>query len=81
MLETLAVVLLEVAAPRAIEVLEGGKTVAAVDGRSGLAQLAVGVRSQGGEEPYRFDTIETHTRADGPASVETWTKHAPSCGG
>jgi hypothetical protein len=62
-LEAVGISLLEIAAPRPIEALEGGEPLTAVDGRSGLAQLAVGVRSHGGEEPYRFrHDGDTHRR-------------------
>jgi hypothetical protein len=62
-LEAVGIAFLQVAAPGSIERPEGGEPVTAVDGRSGLAQLAVGVRSHGGEEPYRFrHGSDTHAR-------------------
>ena len=61
--EALAVALLEVAAAGEVEVLQGGERIAAVDGGPGLAELAVGIRGHGGEEPYRFrHDSDTHAR-------------------
>ena len=61
--EPVGIALFDVVAARSVEVLQGGESIATIDGSAGLAELSVGVRGHGGEEPYRFrHDSDTHAR-------------------
>jgi hypothetical protein len=62
-LQALGVVLPEVAAARSVEARDRSAAVAAIERRSGLAEIAVGTGGHAGEEtyPFRHDP-DTHAR-------------------